>query len=613
MISRLLLSIGRADSAPPPRAKVSSGLATSSSDFDPRPAFDPRFAPDVVNVRWLTALLLLASGAALMLDGVWTSLSPGLLGAAAPELYQRAATGSDLQRADRLASAEHRDGRDLIRTRIEQLTDDGHGTKSFTHVMLRLVPASLRPQPPDFPNDERVAKKTPGAAIAAAAGRASTQISALSGALPAEIRFGTSLPPPPSHASSFAADETSPSPIPLGVPINLSVIAKSAGTFGAERRVILARAGDTLNGILAALGVTAQDAGAIADVLKPRTWFGRATLAGGETITVLQDRARDHQRPWQVSIERDGKPQRVAVLSDAGLYVPAPLRPRTATVAPADTHDALALRVSLDAAQSGVKLRESLRLLAQEKRVAPSVVADVVRLCAKDIDLEAAISALDTAEFLYDRSGEDRELAFAALTLDGHTHRYYRFTAPDDGSTDYYDADGRSVTASLIHNPVADGRLGDGFGWRIHPILRDRRFHEGVDYAAPFGSPIEAAGAGVVEKIDEEAGYGRYVRIRHDFGYETTYAHISGMPRGLKVGMRVHPGQTIAYIGSTGLSTGPHLYYELRVNGHYADPLRTHLRAGRVLEGDTLAIFQGVRARIDMLLQASARTADAGR
>jgi murein DD-endopeptidase MepM/ murein hydrolase activator NlpD len=160
-----------------------------------------------------------------------------------------------------------------------------------------------------------------------------------------------------------------------------------------------------------------------------------------------------------------------------------------------------------------------------------------------------------------------------------------------------------------MKRPVADGRLGDGFGWRIHPILHDRRFHEGVDYAAPFGSPIEAAGAGVVEKIDQEWGYGKYVRIRHDFGYETTYAHLSGVPHGLKIGERVRAGQTIGYVGSTGLSTGPHLYYELRVDGRYADPLRAHLHAGRVLEGDALAAFQKMRARTDMLLKASARSA----
>lgn len=163
----------------------------------------------------------------------------------------------------------------------------------------------------------------------------------------------------------------------------------------------------------------------------------------------------------------------------------------------------------------------------------------------------------------------------------------------------------RSGSQFLLRKPVAAGRLGDGFGWRIHPILLDRRFHRGVDYAAPFGSPIVAAGAGVVEKIDQEWGYGKYVRVLHDFGYETTYAHISSVPRGLHVGARVHQGQTIAYVGSTGLSTGPHLYYEVRINGRDVDPLRIRLRAGRILDGKMLEAFNEARFHTDILLQAS--------
>ena len=622
MISRQVQQDGGGDSAPALDANRSSGPATHPRfDSDPSLASDPRFARRVVDMKWLAALLLMATGAILMFDAVWTSLGSGSSGAAAPVVSRPAATGPDLQRADRLMPVERPSERDVIRTRIEQLADEGHGTKPFTHVIVKLARASRHLHTPKIPVDEGPAETTLSAAAPAAAAahdRAPTELAmaAANGeALPAEIQFGASRPPSPTQASAFAAtDEPSPAPTPPGVPINLTVLAKSTSTVGADRRIILARAGDTLDSILTAIGVTVQDAGAIATLLKPRSWFGRDTLAGGETITVLQDRAQDHARPWQVSLARDGKPERVAVLSDAGPYVTVTPHPRAAAVAPDAGQDDVAPSGRLAARRSGIKLRESLQRLAHDNRIASSLIGDIVRLCDKDVDLEAAISAPDTAELLYSPNARgEPELAFAALRLDGRSHRYYRFTAPDDGSTDYYDADGHSVTATLMHKPVANGRLGDGFGWRIHPILRDRRFHEGVDYAAPFGSPIEAAGAGVVEKIDQQWGYGKYVRIRHDFGYETTYAHLSGVPRGLKVGMRIHPGQTIAYIGSTGLSTGPHLYYELRVNGRYADPLQTHLRAGRVLDGDVLAAFQQTRARIDLLLQASARTADSSR
>jgi murein DD-endopeptidase MepM/ murein hydrolase activator NlpD len=254
-------------------------------------------------------------------------------------------------------------------------------------------------------------------------------------------------------------------------------------------------------------------------------------------------------------------------------------------------------------------LRRSLYTMADATGVERPVVEKLIGLSALDLDLESKISADDNAELLYSSNVRGQpELAFAALTSNGRTHRYYRFTAPDDDSTDYYDENGRSVIHSFLRKPVAEGRLGDGFGWRIHPILRDRRFHEGVDYAAPFGSPIVSAGAGVVEKIDQQWGYGRYIRVRHDFGYETTYAHIANVAENLRVGDRVRQGQTIAYVGSTGLSTGPHLYYELRINSRDVDPLRVQLSSGRLLDGAMLAEFQKTRDRIDQLLKASATT-----
>jgi murein DD-endopeptidase MepM/ murein hydrolase activator NlpD len=608
---------GGADNAPELNANQAFGDAPHLRfDSDPRLTSHPRFARRAVDIKWLAALLLMASAASLMLGTVWTSLGSGLSAAVAPVPFLRAEIGGDLQRADRLTPVQRPRERNVIRTRIEQLAEDGHSTKPFTYVMAHLARTSRDLHTPKIPVDNGVDETVVSAAAPAVPAAFAPVAFATGDALPPEIRFGASRPAAaalPAHASAYADPDVLPPTPLLGVPINLSVIAKAAGAVAAERRVIVARGGDTLDNILTALGVTVQDAGAIATLLTPHSWFGRDSFAGGEIVTVLQDRAQGQARPWQVSLARDGKAERVAVLSDDGGYLPAAPRPHAAAVAADAEQDDVALRPSLDPSKSSMKLAESLTRLVQDESIAPSLIGDIRRLCAQDVDLETAISASDTAELLYSQSVQGKpELAFAALTLDGRTHRYYRFTAPDDGTTDYYDADGHSVTASLMNKPVADGRLGDGFGWRIHPILRDRRFHEGVDYAAPFGSPIAAAGAGVVEKIDQQWGYGKFVRIRHDFGYETTYAHLSGVPRGLRIGERIHPGQTIGFIGSTGLSTGPHLYYELRVNGRYADPLRAHLPAGRVLEGDVLAAFQRARARTDLLLQASARSADSG-
>jgi murein DD-endopeptidase MepM/ murein hydrolase activator NlpD len=154
----------------------------------------------------------------------------------------------------------------------------------------------------------------------------------------------------------------------------------------------------------------------------------------------------------------------------------------------------------------------------------------------------------------------------------------------------------------LNHRPVPNGKLGDGFAWRIHPILGVKKFHNGVDFRAPMGSPIMAGGDGVVEKISWETGYGKYVRIRHDGGYETTYAHISATPSDLRVGERVTQGQVIAYVGSTGYSTGPHLYYELRVNGRYENPLTTQLPAGTNLTGKSLDNLRSQVSHVDNIM-----------
>ena len=146
------------------------------------------------------------------------------------------------------------------------------------------------------------------------------------------------------------------------------------------------------------------------------------------------------------------------------------------------------------------------------------------------------------------------------------------------------------------------GIIRSGFGWRVHPILGYRRLHTGVDYAAPRMTPIMAAGNGVVEKAGPTSGYGNFVLLRHTNGYETGYGHQSRFAKGIVPGARVRQGQIIGYVGSTGLSTGPHLHFEIRVNGSPVDPLRIRLPRGRVLEGELLGGFERERERIDALL-----------
>jgi murein DD-endopeptidase MepM/ murein hydrolase activator NlpD len=188
---------------------------------------------------------------------------------------------------------------------------------------------------------------------------------------------------------------------------------------------------------------------------------------------------------------------------------------------------------------------------------------------------------------------------FASLTTGGETRKFYRFQSAEDGLVDFYDETGKSAKKFLVRKPLAAGIMRSGFGARHHPLLRYTKMHTGVDWAAPMGTPIYASGNGVVEKAGWEGGYGRYIRIRHANGYQTAYGHMSAFARNMAEGKRVRQGQVIGYVGSTGLSTGAHLHYEILINGRHVDPMRIRLPRGRVLDGAALASFEQERERID--------------
>jgi murein DD-endopeptidase MepM/ murein hydrolase activator NlpD len=221
------------------------------------------------------------------------------------------------------------------------------------------------------------------------------------------------------------------------------------------------------------------------------------------------------------------------------------------------------------------------------------IVRDVEKLAEQNgVVLEKGANSPDLIDLLFRKSSEtDPELVFVEFTTNGKSKRLYRHEGAG-GATDYFNEDGSSMTKYLMHKPLPNGRLNDGFGWRIHPVLHVRKHHNGVDYDAPIGSPIVAAGDGVVEVISSEKGYGKYVRIRHQGGYSTTYAHLSSAKSGLRIGQHVKQGEVIAYVGSTGYSTGPHLYYELKVGDQYVDPLTARLNAGEKLSGSSLSSFR---------------------
>ncbi|MER9749686.1 M23 family metallopeptidase [Mesorhizobium sp. M0140] len=232
----------------------------------------------------------------------------------------------------------------------------------------------------------------------------------------------------------------------------------------------------------------------------------------------------------------------------------------------------------------------------------------LIKLLASDVDFQSRLSPADRIEVLFsqpdgdDQTSDSSELLYVSATFGGQTRNFYRFQM-QDGGTDYFDEDGSSAEQFLLRNPLPAGKFRSGFGARRHPILGYVRMHTGVDWSAPIGTPIIAAGNGTVEKVGWAGGYGKQIIIRHANGYETSYNHQSAFAKGIEPGVHVRQGQTIGFLGQTGLATGPHLHYELIVNGTKVDPMRVRLPVGKVLKGDDLVAFKRERDRIDELLK----------
>ncbi len=236
------------------------------------------------------------------------------------------------------------------------------------------------------------------------------------------------------------------------------------------------------------------------------------------------------------------------------------------------------------------------------------VIVELIRAMSYDVDFQRDIQPHDRFDVLYDRIKDadgnvvgSGKMLYAALTLSGKKLAIYRFRQ-DDGTYDYFNSKGESTRKALMRTPIDGARLSSTFGRRHHPILGFTTMHKGVDFAAPRGTPIMAAGRGVVVDIRWWGGYGRYIRVRHNTTYATAYAHMSGFAKGLHRGSRVSQGQVIGYVGTTGRSTGPHLHYEVLKNGIQVNPLSVKLPTGRTLHGHERERFLTVRDQIDQAM-----------
>jgi murein DD-endopeptidase MepM/ murein hydrolase activator NlpD len=233
-------------------------------------------------------------------------------------------------------------------------------------------------------------------------------------------------------------------------------------------------------------------------------------------------------------------------------------------------------------------------------------VAEFADQLAYDVDFERDVLPGDGFEMVFERQ-VDRggatvrtgDLLFMAFEPKvGKPRRFYRFLEPDTGKVDFFDEAGYSIRRFLMATPINNARLTSSFGMRMHPILGYNRMHKGVDFGAAVGTPVMAAGDGIVDEAGKKAGYGNYVRIRHVNGYATAYGHLSRIAPGIRKGARVSQSQVIAYSGNSGLSTGPHLHYEVLANNQQINPQSAKLPTGRQLTGPTWVAFRSERERI---------------
>jgi len=259
------------------------------------------------------------------------------------------------------------------------------------------------------------------------------------------------------------------------------------------------------------------------------------------------------------------------------------------------------------------EINSSLYQSAVEAGLSPGQVSKLTRIFGFRVDFQRSIRKGDLMEVYFEREKDDRgvvqdgPILFARLINQGRDLAYYRQSEKDGGG--YYDAKGESNKRTLMLTPIDGARITSGFGKRRHPIAGYTKMHKGIDFGAGTGTPIYAAGDGVIEEIGWKGGYGRYVRIRHNGVYKTAYAHMSGFRKGLKKGSRVSQGQTIGYVGSSGNSTGPHLHFEVHRQGAQVNPLRLGDFGAPRIDGGEFKRFESEMARLDVQIAKARDTA----
>lgn len=364
---------------------------------------------------------------------------------------------------------------------------------------------------------------------------------------------------------------------------------------GAETKNFEVGKGDTLMGLFLKAGADKGLAATILDCIEPV--FKADDLKPGQhvqfrLVPVPSDTGQ--MEPLRVSIfDKDGSHIVTASRDGDGDFV-------ASTEATPD-------QAKLQQASNRATLYQAFYHTALEQHIPADTILKLLRVNSYDVDFKQKVHPGDSFEVFFDGAdGNDDgalgELLYTSMTVAGQTRKFYRFRTPDD-TVDYYDENGDSAKKFLMRNPIKGGRYTSGFGMRMHPLLHRMRMHTGVDWAAPLGTPILAAGDGIVEMAERRGGYGNFVKIRHANGFSTGYGHMLRFAPGMEPGVHVKQGQVIGFVGSTGRSTGPHCHFEILVDNKFVNPMKVAVPRGLQLKGRELAAFEKERRRIEALMQ----------
>jgi murein DD-endopeptidase MepM/ murein hydrolase activator NlpD len=420
--------------------------------------------------------------------------------------------------------------------------------------------------------------------------------------------------PAQSVPSSVAKDDAARRRLALdAAPLNTTLHAKTRvdaddqAADDIERqqvRVVKVGKADTLVKILMQAGADSWQAKAMSEAAK--SVFPDGALATGQEVRITMVPSltlANRSEPARFSVFSDGHEHKVTVSrTAAGEFV--------ASATPFDDQAIVQAGAAEPDQPQSSSLYSSFYAAGLMQNVPPDTIMQMLRVHAFETDFRRRVRAGDVIEMFFDLRDDTSpdsppgELLFTGITTAAGGGRFYRFRTAD-GLIDFYDDQGNNSKRFLMRKPIRsdDVRLTSGFGMRLHPLFNDRRLHSGIDWSGTVGTPIVASGNGVVEEALYKGGNGKYVRLRHANGYQTTYSHMSGFARGVELGTKVRQGQIIGFLGNTGYSTGPHLHFEVLVNNRFVDPLSIQVPRERQLTGKPLADFQKERARIDDLMR----------